>query len=673
MTEFQAMVPELGQLALILALVVAAFQVVVPLVGVAARRDWLMAYARPLATAQALFLVISLIALTYSFVVDDFSVAYVASNSNTALPTPYKISAVWGAHEGSLLLWVAMLGCWGVAVAWFSQSLPLIMVARVLSIMGMVSVGFILFTVETSNPFERVLPSPPREGGDLNPLLQDFGLIVHPPTLYMGYVGLSVVFAFALAALMGGRLDAAWARWSRPWTVAAWIFLTLGIALGSWWAYYELGWGGWWFWDPVENASLMPWLVATALIHSLAVTEKRGLFKSWTVLLAIFAFSLSLLGTFLVRSGVLTSVHAFASDPERGVFILALLGICVGGSLLLYALKAPTVASVGRYEWISRESGLLANNLVLLVSAFAILLGTLYPLIIDFMGMGKISVGAAWFNTMFVPLSVLLSFLIGLGAMSRWKADSIERLSKELMAAFVIALLLAFATPLLMGNDMNWQVVMGMFVAIWVIAATKWDVWKKSRGQISRIPKLGLSYLGMVIAHIGVGVSVIGVTLVANYSIEKSVRLAPGESAEFGGYRFEFVESGNIQGPNYTSQATRFHVYDGDKLIEVMTPEKRRYTARGTVMTEAEIDVNLWRDVYVSMGEPLQNGAWGMRLQVKPFMRWVWLGSIFMSLGGLLAMLDKRYRSKNSRSKNSRKESSGKTAQDSAQPQEQTV
>ena len=673
MTEFQAMVPELGQLALILALVVAAFQVVVPLVGVAARRDWLMAYARPLATAQALFLVISLIALTYSFVVDDFSVAYVASNSNTALPTPYKISAVWGAHEGSLLLWVAMLGCWGVAVALFSQSLPLIMVARVLSIMGMVSVGFILFTVETSNPFERVLPSPPREGGDLNPLLQDFGLIVHPPTLYMGYVGLSVVFAFALAALMGGRLDAAWARWSRPWTVAAWIFLTLGIALGSWWAYYELGWGGWWFWDPVENASLMPWLVATALIHSLAVTEKRGLFKSWTVLLAIFAFSLSLLGTFLVRSGVLTSVHAFASDPERGVFILALLGICVGGSLLLYALKAPTVASVGRYEWISRESGLLANNLVLLVSAFAILLGTLYPLIIDFMGMGKISVGAAWFNTMFVPLSVLLSFLIGLGAMSRWKADSIERLSKELMAAFVIALLLAFATPLLMGNDMNWQVVMGMFVAIWVIAATKWDVWKKSRGQISRIPKLGLSYLGMVIAHIGVGVSVIGVTLVANYSIEKSVRLAPGESAEFGGYRFEFVESGNIQGPNYTSQATRFHVYDGDKLIEVMTPEKRRYTARGTVMTEAEIDVNLWRDVYVSMGEPLQNGAWGMRLQVKPFMRWVWLGSIFMSLGGLLAMLDKRYRSKNSRSKNSRKESPGKTAQDSAQPQEQTV
>ena len=406
MGNLSGMLPEFGQLALIFALLVAAIQIVVPLVGVRRGQAWLMAYARPLATAQALFLIISLVILAYCFVVDDFSVAYVAKNSNTALPTAFKISAVWGAHEGSLLLWVTMLGCWGLAVSWFSKSLPLEMVARVLSIMGMVSVGFILFTLETSNPFERSLPSMPQEGADLNPLLQDFGLIVHPPTLYMGYVGLSVVFAFALAALMGGRLDAAWARWSRPWTMAAWIFLTLGIALGSWWAYYELGWGGWWFWDPVENASLMPWLVATALLHSLAVTEKRGLFKSWTVLLAIFAFSLSLLGTFLVRSGVLTSVHAFASDPERGVFILALLGICVGGSLLLYAIKAPTVASVGRYEWVSRESFLLLNNLLLLVAAFAILLGTLYPLIIDFMGMGKLSVGASWFNFMFVPISV---------------------------------------------------------------------------------------------------------------------------------------------------------------------------------------------------------------------------------------------------------------------------
>ena len=663
--NLQAIAPEFGQLALILALVLAAFQSIVPLVGVRARREWLMAYARPLATGQAVFLLVSLAALTYSFLVDDFSVAYVAANSNTALPTAYKVSAVWGAHEGSLLLWVAMLGCWGLAVAWFSSSLPLIMVARVLSIMGMISVGFILFTLETSNPFERILPSAPAEGADLNPLLQDFGLIVHPPTLYMGYVGLSVAFAFALAALMGGRLDAAWARWSRPWTVAAWIFLTLGIALGSWWAYYELGWGGWWFWDPVENASLMPWLVATALIHSLAVTEKRGLFKSWTVLLAIFAFSLSLLGTFLVRSGVLTSVHAFASDPERGVFILALLGICVGGSLLLYALKAPTVASVGRYDWVSRESALLANNLVLMVAALAVLLGTLYPLVIDFLGMGKISVGAAWFNTMFVPLSVLLSLLIGMGAISRWKSDRIERIRKELMAVFIASLLLGFATPIIKASEMNWQVVMGMTVGIWVIAASLWDMWKKARGQLSRVPKLGLSYLGMIIAHIGVGISVIGVTMVANYSLEKSVRMAPGESAEFGGYRFEFVEAGHIEGPNYTSEATRFKVYDGDRLIDVMTPEKRRYTARGTVMTEAEIDVTLLRDVYVSMGEPLENGAWGMRLQVKPFMRWVWLGSLFMSLGGLLAMLDKRYR---------RKQTVAKTAnQQAGAMKEQTV
>ncbi|MGB1091729.1 MAG: heme lyase CcmF/NrfE family subunit, partial [Oceanobacter sp.] len=381
--------PEFGQLALIIALAVSALQAVIPFVGVSRNDRVLMASARPLAAAQALFLFISLLTLTYCFVVDDFSVAYVAANSNTALPTPYKVSAVWGAHEGSLLLWVSMLGAWGLAVALFSRSLPLIVLARVLGVMGIISVGFILFTLETSNPFARVLPSVPSNGGDLNPLLQDFGLIVHPPTLYMGYVGLSVVFAFAIAALLGGRLDAAWARWSRPWTVTAWIFLTIGIALGSWWAYYELGWGGWWFWDPVENASLMPWLVATALMHSLAVTEKRGLFKSWTVLLAIFAFSLSLLGTFLVRSGVLTSVHAFASDPERGVFVLALLGLVVGGSLLIYAIKAPTVASVGRYEWLSRESFLLGNNLLLLVAAFSILLGTLYPLLIDFLGKGK--------------------------------------------------------------------------------------------------------------------------------------------------------------------------------------------------------------------------------------------------------------------------------------------
>ncbi len=650
MTEWYGMVPEFGQLALIFALLVAVLQVVVPLIGVQTRREWLMAYARPLATAQAMFLLISLFILAYCFVIDDFSVAYVASNSNTQLPVPYKISAVWGAHEGSLLLWVTLLGCWGMAVSVFSKSLPLEMVARVLAIMGLVCVGFILFTLHTSNPFARNLPSIPPEGADLNPLLQDFGLIVHPPTLYMGYVGLSVAFSFALAALMGGRLDAAWARWSRPWTTAAWIFLTVGIALGSWWAYYELGWGGWWFWDPVENASLMPWLVATALLHSLAVTEKRGLFKSWTVLLAIFAFSLSLLGTFLVRSGVLTSVHAFASDPDRGVFILALLGICIGGSLLMYALKAPTVSSVGRYEWVSRESFLLLNNLLLLVAAFTILLGTLYPLIIDFAGLGKISVGASWFNTMFVPISVVLAVVIGPGSMARWKADEIKRLGSSTVAAMIAAVVIGIATPLLVNGEMNWKVLLGMGVSVWLIAATLVDVWKKARGKLKRIPQLGLSYQGMVLAHIGVAVTIIGVTMVANYSQEKAARMAPGDVVTLDNYRFEFVDAGHIEGPNFISDAARFRVYDGEKEIALLTPEKRRYNASGQIMTEAAIDVTLLRDVYVSMGEALDNGAWGMRLQVKPFMRWVWLGAIFMAIGGLLAMADKRYRARVTRS-----------------------
>ncbi|WP_300425607.1 heme lyase CcmF/NrfE family subunit [Thalassolituus sp.] len=644
MGDIALFLPEIGQTALILAFIMAVFQVVVPLVGVGAGRLWLMGYARPFAVGQALFLVISLVMLTLAFLQDDFTVAYVAANSNSLLPVPYKISAVWGAHEGSLLLWVTMLGLWSVAVALLSRSLPLDMVARVLAIMGMVSVGFILFTLETSNPFARTLPTPPVDGADLNPLLQDFGLIVHPPTLYMGYVGLSVAFAFALAALMSGRLDAAWARWSRPWTTAAWIFLTVGIALGSWWAYYELGWGGWWFWDPVENASLMPWLVATALLHSLAVTEKRGMFKSWTVLLAIFAFSLSLLGTFLVRSGVLTSVHAFASDPERGVFILALLGICVGGSLLLYAFKAPTVASVGRYELLSREMFLLLNNLLLVVMALAVLTGTLYPLVYDFMGLGKLSVGAAWFNTMFVPLTVALVALMGVGAATRWKSDSASRLVKLLAIAAVAAVVFAVVATLVGHGDLNGKVLLGLSIAFWLILATLADIWKKSRGELSRIPKLGMSYLGMVLAHVGVAVSIIGVTLVANYSIDKSVRMSPGETATLGPYTFEFTQAGTIEGPNYVSQATRFNVTRDGEFVALLTPEKRRYNARGSIMTEAAIDVSLFRDVYVSMGESLDDGAWGMRLQVKPFMRWVWLGAIFMALGGLLATLDKRYR-----------------------------
>ena len=638
------MAAEYGHIALLIALAFACVQSFVPLIGAQTNRTWLMQYARPMALGQATFLIISFIALTYCFVVDDFSVAYVANNSNSLLPTMFKVSAVWGAHEGSLLLWVLMLGLWGAAVALFSRSLPLDMVARVLAIMGMVGVGFILFTIFTSNPFDRSLPSIPADGADLNPLLQDFGLVIHPPTLYMGYVGFSVAFAFALAALLGGRLDAAWARWSRPWTTAAWVFLTLGIALGSWWAYYELGWGGWWFWDPVENASFMPWLVGTALIHSLAVTEKRGIFKSWTVLLAIFAFSLSLLGTFLVRSGVLTSVHAFASDPERGVFILALLGLCVGGSLTVYALKAPTVSSAGKFKLLSREGFLLANNALLVIAALTILLGTLYPLIVDFISGEKLSVGSAWFNTMFVPLASALTALAGMGALSRWKVMPGKLLLAQISGSIVVAIIVAATFPLVYAGEMNFKVAFGLFIATILIAITFSDVWRKSKGQIGRMFKLSKSYWGMVFAHLGVAIMVIGITVVSNFSIEKALKMYPGDVATLSGYDFKFAEVGQKQGPNYMAHVGVFEISkDGDE-VATLHAEKRRYKVKGSMMTEAAIDPGLFRDLYVSMGEPLEDGAWAMRLQVKAYMRWVWLGAIFMSIGGTLAILDKRYR-----------------------------
>jgi cytochrome c-type biogenesis protein CcmF len=638
------MAAEYGHIALLIALAFACVQSFVPMLGAQTNREWLMQYARPMALGQALFLLISFVALSYCFLVDDFSVAYVANNSNSLLPQIFKFSAVWGAHEGSLLLWVLMLGLWGAAVAMFSRTLPLDMVARVLAVMGMVGVGFILFTLFTSNPFDRSLPSIPTDGADLNPLLQDFGLIVHPPTLYMGYVGFSVAFSFAIAALLGGRLDAAWARWSRPWTTAAWVFLTIGISLGSWWAYYELGWGGWWFWDPVENASFMPWLVGTALIHSLAVTEKRGVFKSWTVLLAIFAFSLSLLGTFLVRSGVLTSVHAFASDPERGVFILILLGLSVGGSLTVYALKAPTVSSAGKFKLLSRESFLLANNALLIVATLTILLGTLYPLIVDFISGEKLSVGSAWFNTMFVPLAAALTSLAGIGAMSRWKTMSGKLLLAQIASSFVLAIIVAAVFPMVYAGEMNFKVAFGMFVATLLIATTLRDVWAKSKGKISRLSKLTLSYWGMVIAHLGVAVTVIGITVVSNFSVEKALKMYPGETAVVSGYDFKFAQIGTMQGPNYSAHVGVFEISKQGELVATLHAEKRRYKVKGSMMTEAAIDAGLFRDLYVSMGEPLEDGAWAMRLQVKAYMRWVWLGSIFMALGGLLAILDKRYR-----------------------------
>jgi len=638
------MAAEYGQITLLIALAFACVQSVLPLYGAQTGRLWLMQYARPMALGHAFFLTLSFIALVYCFVTDDFSVAYVANNSNSLLPTQFKVSAVWGAHEGSLLLWVLMLGLWGAAVAIFSRSLPMDMVARVVSIIGMVGVGFILFTLITSNPFERILPSSPTDGADLNPLLQDFGLIVHPPTLYMGYVGFSVAFAFALAALLGGRLDAAWARWSRPWTTTAWVFLTVGIALGSWWAYYELGWGGWWFWDPVENASLMPWLVGTALMHSLAVTEKRGLFKSWTVLLAIFTFSLSLLGAFLVRSGVLTSVHSFASDPERGLFILALLGITVGGSLTVYAFKAPAVSAMSSFRLLSREGFLLANNLLLILIAFVVFFGTLYPLVHEVLDLPKLSVGAPFFNTFFIPLSSMLVAIVGVGAMSRWKIMPGKLLLGQLGGALVLSILAAIAFPLLYNGEMNWSVAFAVLIAVWLVATTCRDVWNKCRGDLSRIPSLGKSYLGMIIAHIGVAVTAVGIAVVSHFSIEKAIKMSPGESAQLGEYHFLFKESGLKQGPNYTANVGLFEVSKDGEFVDTMLAEKRKYTVKGSIMTEAAIDAGLFRDLYISLGEQLPDGAWAVRLQVKAYVRWIWLGAILMSLGGLLAIFDKRYR-----------------------------
>ena len=641
------MIPELGQYALILALCLSALLAVVPIAGTYSNNSLWMGYARPLATGMFAFLMVSLICLGYAFVTDDFSVVYVATNSNTALPVYYKISAIWGGHEGSLLLWVVILGGWTWAVAVKSDNLPLDIVARVLGVMGIIGVGFILFTLVTSSPFERHLPRFPVEGGDLNPLLQDIGLIIHPPMLYMGYVGFSVAFAFAIAALLSGRLDAAWARWSRPWTIVAWAFLTLGIALGSWWAYYELGWGGWWFWDPVENASFMPWLVGTALVHSLAVTEKRGVFKSWTVLLAIFAFSLSLLGTFLVRSGVLTSVHAFATDPDRGYFILALLAITIGGSLLLYAIKAAHVKSESSFELMSRETFLLGNNILLVIVALMVLLGTLYPLLIDALGKGKISVGPPYFNALFIPLMSALVVLMGVGVVSRWRHTKGSFIVKQLIAPLLLSGVLGASFSVLYGDHFDWSVTLGMVLAFWILLVSVKDIWNKV-GHKTSISKglrgLSRSYYAMVLAHIGVAVTVVGMTLVSVYNEERDLRMAPGDTLTFKQYEFIFDGVGVVQGPNYKADQAQIRILKDGKAYGVLHPEKRFYKARGNMMTEADIDPGFTRDLYVALGEPLEGGAWAVRIQHKPFVRWLWLGGLLMTLGGLLAATDPRYR-----------------------------
>jgi cytochrome c-type biogenesis protein CcmF len=657
------MFPELGHISLILSLCLYLCLVVVPLIGVYKNNVLLMESSRSLAAGSFFFILLSFLCLVQAFLQDDFTVKYVANNSTTLLPNVYKVSAVWGGHEGSLLLWALILSVWTFAVSIFSRHLPIDMLARVLSVMGMIAVGFMLFMLFTSNPFDRILPFAPAEGADLNPLLQDPGLIIHPPMLYMGYVGFSVAFAFAIAALMSGRLDSAWARWSRPWTTVAWAFLTIGIALGSWWAYYELGWGGWWFWDPVENASFMPWLVGTALIHSLAVTEKRGVFKSWTILLAIFAFSLSLLGTFLVRSGVLTSVHAFANDPERGVFILFFLLIVIGGSLLLYALRAPAVKSITSFEWLSRELFLLSNNIVLAIIMLTVLLGTLYPLFADALGWGKISVGPPYFNAFFVPLMAVLCLLMGVGPLTLWKKTRKEKVWGFIKHPLVVSALLGLLFPLIYGETYSFFAAITIFVAMWIVLTLGIDIQHKVRNAATiaqGLSRLTRSYYGMVLAHLGVAITVVGACLTTIYSDQRDLRMVEDERLTLGRYEYHLVAINGIRGPNYTAQQGHINVYKDQILISSLFPEKRRYLSGGNVMTEAGIDSGVWGDIYVALGESLGltsegKKAWAVRVHDKPFVNWIWFGALLMGLGGLLAVSDKRYRLTNNNAAQSEK------------------
>ena len=637
------MIPEIGHFALVLALLVSIVQGVLPLLGAhRGRSDWI-ALARPSAQIVFLLIAVSFGCLAQSFLVNDFSVLYVAQHSNTRLPDMYRFSAVWGGHEGSLLLWVLMSAVWGLGVATFSRQLPDEMVARVLGVLGLLAVGFLLFILTTSNPFTRLMPVPV-EGRDLNPLLQDPGLVFHPPMLYMGYVGFSVAFSFAISALLSGRLDAAWARWSRPWTTAAWIFLTFGIALGSWWAYYELGWGGWWFWDPVENASFMPWLIGTALIHSLAVTEKRGTFKNWTIVLAISAFSLSLLGTFLVRSGVLTSVHAFATDPKRGVFILGFLTVVVGGSLGLFAWRAPKVSTGGHFAVVSREALLLLNNVLLLAAAGSVLLGTLYPLIVDALNLGKISVGPPYFNSVFGPLMVPLLMMMPFGPLARWKEADWREMLRLLRPAVIVSVLAAVAVPWAMG-EWSWLAALGALIASWILCSSLVHIVRQTRRGTVSAP---LSFWGMHLAHCGIAVFVVGATLVSAYQTERDVRMAPGDTLTVSGYTFRLLGVSQVPGPNYLAQRGEVELSRNGEVLRSLFPEKRKYLSSTMPMTEAAIDASLTGDIYVALGEALDGtgdqSAWSLRVYHKPFVDWIWGGCLLMGLGGALAAADRRYR-----------------------------
>ncbi|WP_312055869.1 heme lyase CcmF/NrfE family subunit [Pantoea brenneri] len=643
------MMPEIGTFLLCLALGIALLLSTYPLWGAVRQDARLMAMARPLAAGLFVLIAAAFLLLVWAFIANDFTVSYVATNSNSLLPVYYRIAATWGAHEGSLLLWVLLLSTWTVAVAIFSRGMPQDALARVLAVMGMINLGFLLFILLTSNPFSRTLPDFPIDGHDLNPMLQDIGLIFHPPLLYMGYVGFSVAFAFAIASLMAGRLDTAWARWSRPWTTAAWVFLTIGIVLGSAWAYYELGWGGWWFWDPVENASFMPWLAGTALMHSLAVTEKRGTFKAWTVLLAITAFSLSLLGTFLVRSGVLVSVHSFASDPARGMFILAFLVIVIGSSLLLYAIKGGKVRSRVQNETWSRESFLLGNNVLLIAAMLVVLLGTLLPLVHKQLGLGSISVGEPFFNTMFSWLMAPFALLLGIGPLVRWRRDEPQKLAKRLALALIVTLAGSIVIPWWLQDRIAAMTVVGLMMSLWIIVLTLLELHERATHRhtfFAGLRHLSRSHWGMVLGHLGVGVTVIGIAFSTQYSVERDVRMKAGDSVDIHHYHFVFRGVQNLQGPNYSGGSGIIEVTRNGKPEATLQAEKRFYTAARTMMTEAAIDGGFSRDLYAALGEELDDGGWAVRIYYKPFVRWIWFGGLLMALGGLFCLGDPRYRAR---------------------------
>jgi cytochrome c-type biogenesis protein CcmF len=640
------MIPELGHYAVILALVLSLIQATVPLYGAARNNLACMQLSRYTAVGHFIFLLLAFSALAFAFLTNDFTVKYVAENSNTQLPFIYRFCAIWGAHSGSMLLWIFILSIWILAVSIFSRSLPLAFLARVLAVMAMIAVGFELYLLLDSNPFLRFLPNFPLNGNSLDPILQDPGLEIHPPMLYMGYVGLSVAFAFAIAALLSGRLDSVWARWSRPWTLIAWCFLTFGIVLGSWWAYRELGWGGWWFWDPVENASFLPWLVATALIHSLSSTERRDVFKAWTVLLAIIAFSLSLLGTFLVRSGILISVHAFAVDPKRGLYILHFLIIVIGASLILYAWRARRMISTGSFEFWSREIILLTNNIFLFVGMLTVLLGTLYPLVIAVLGLGNISVGAPYFNSVFVPLMLPMLFLMGIAPLFSWQKTNMRMYARRLILVFMVVILLAFTLPLLVGAQQKSWAILGLALALWIIINTLLHClqWNKNNSRMIFFKKLSRNQIAMVFAHVGVAITVIGLSLTTAYSQQQNLSLKTGEQVHIGPYQITFSAVDNLKGPDYKGVNSTFLITEGSETIDVLHPQLREFPLQKLLVAKAAIDMGPFRDIYVALGTPIGDDAWSVRIYYKPFVRWIWMGGLFMMFGGILALSSRDYR-----------------------------